>query len=115
MADAIEWTNAGPDQLVWRYPDNRIRWGSQLIVQENQAAIFYRDGKALDTFLAGRHKLTTSSMPSLVGWLQKKIKGDVFKQPVSSSHDHSSRGNTEGEGRHLTLHPLCSTGTSGSV
>ena len=33
MADAIEWTNAGPDQLVWRYPDNRIRWGSQLIVQ----------------------------------------------------------------------------------
>ncbi|MHA1956491.1 MAG: SPFH domain-containing protein [Candidatus Thorarchaeota archaeon] len=79
MADAIEWTNAGPEQLVWRYPDNRIKWGSQLIVMENQAAIFYRDGKALDTFLAGRHKLTTSSMPGLVGWLQKKVKGDVFE------------------------------------
>ncbi|MHA2117835.1 MAG: hypothetical protein ACW98J_02855 [Candidatus Thorarchaeota archaeon] len=49
MADAIEWTNASPDHVVWRYPDNRVKWGSMLIVMENQAAIFYRDGKALDT------------------------------------------------------------------
>ena len=88
MADAIEWTNAGPDQIVWRYPDNRIEWGSQLIVMENQAAIFYRDGKALDTFLAGRHKLTTSSMPSFVGWLQKKNAKKKCSSPSVGERTH---------------------------
>jgi membrane protease subunit (stomatin/prohibitin family) len=34
---------------------------------------------------------------------RRRLRVMFFKQPVSSSHDHSSRGNTEGEGRHLTL------------
>ncbi|MFX1580470.1 MAG: SPFH domain-containing protein [Promethearchaeota archaeon] len=106
MADAIEWTNASPDHIVWRYPDNRIKWGSQLIVMENQAAIFYRDGKALDTFLAGRHKLTTSSMPSLVGWLQKKIKGDVFEATCIFISRSQFQGKFGGRGQTSDLAPL---------
>ncbi|UCE11078.1 MAG: SPFH domain-containing protein [Candidatus Thorarchaeota archaeon] len=106
MADAIEWTNAGPDDIVWRYPDNRIRWGSQLIVMENQAAIFYRDGKALDTFLAGRHKLTTSSMPGLVGWLQKKVKGDVFEATCIFLSRGQFQGKFGGRGQTSDLAPL---------
>ena len=106
MADAIEWTNAGPDQIVWRYPDNRISWGSQLIVLENQAAIFYRDGKALDTFLAGRHKLTTSSMPSFVGWLQKKVKGDVFQATCVFISRAQFQGKFGGRGQTSDLAPL---------
>jgi len=106
MADAIEWTNASPDHLVWRYPDNRINWGSQLIVMENQAAIFYRDGQALDTFLAGRHKLTTSSMPSLVGWLQKKIKGDVFEATCIFISRSQFQGKYGGRGQTSDLAPL---------
>jgi membrane protease subunit (stomatin/prohibitin family) len=106
MADAIEWTNAGPDQIVWRYPDNRIKWGSQLIVMENQAAIFYRDGKALDTFIAGRHKLTTSSMPSLVGWLQKKIKGDIFEATCVFISRSQFQGKFGGRGQTSDLAPL---------
>jgi membrane protease subunit (stomatin/prohibitin family) len=106
MADAIEWTNASPDHIVWRYPDNRISWGSQLIVMENQAAIFYRDGQALDTFLAGRHKLTTSSMPSLVGWLQKKIKGDVFEATCIFLSRSQFQGKYGGRGQTSDLAPL---------
>lgn len=106
MADAIEWTNAGPDQIVWRYPSNRIKWGSQLIVMENQAAIFYRDGKALDTFLAGRHKLTTSSMPGLVGWFQKKIKGDVFEATCVFVSRSQFQGKFGGRGQTSDLAPL---------
>jgi membrane protease subunit (stomatin/prohibitin family) len=106
MADAIEWTNAGPDDVVWRYPDNRIKWGSQLIVMENQAAIFYRDGKALDTFLAGRHKLTTSSMPGLVGWLQKKVKGDVFEATCVFLSRGQFQGKFGGRGQTSDLAPL---------
>ncbi|NHJ13377.1 MAG: zinc-ribbon domain-containing protein [Candidatus Thorarchaeota archaeon] len=106
MADAIEWTNASPDDVVWRYPDNRIEWGSQLIVMENQAAIFYRDGKALDTFLAGRHKLTTSSMPGLVGWFQKKIKGDVFEATCVFISRSQFQGKFGGRGQTSDLAPL---------
>lgn len=106
MADSIEWTNASPDHIVWRYPDNRIDWGSQLIVMENQAAIFYRDGKALDVFLAGRHKLTTSSMPGLVGWLQKKIKGDVFEATCVFISRSQFQGKFGGRGQTSDLAPL---------
>ena len=106
MADAIEWTNASPDDVVWRYPDNRVKWGSQLIVMENQAAIFYRDGKALDTFLAGRHKLTTSSMPGLIGWLQKKVKGDVFEATCVFISRSQFQGKFGGRGQTSDLAPL---------
>lgn len=106
LADAIEWTNASPDDVVWRYPDNRVKWGSQLIVMENQAAIFYRDGKALDTFLAGRHKLTTSSMPGLVGWLQKKVKGDVFEATCVFISRSQFQGKFGGRGQTSDLAPL---------
>ncbi len=106
MADSIEWTNAGPEEIVWRYPDNRIKWGSQLIVMENQVAIFYRDGKALDTFLAGRHKLTTSSMPGLVGWLQKRVKGDVFEATCIFVSRGQFQGKFGGRGQTSDLAPL---------
>jgi excisionase family DNA binding protein len=35
-------------------------------VRENQNAVFYRDGKALDTFGPGRHTITTANIPLLV-------------------------------------------------
>lgn len=42
-----------------------IKSGAQLIVQEAQNAVFFRDGKALDTFGPGRHTLTTQNIPVL--------------------------------------------------
>jgi membrane protease subunit (stomatin/prohibitin family) len=36
-------------------------------VREGQAAVFFRDGKALDTFGPGRHTLNTNNLPLLTG------------------------------------------------
>jgi excisionase family DNA binding protein len=49
------------------------RIGSQLIVREAQTAVFFRDGKALDTFGPGRHTLTTANIPLLTGFLSNLV------------------------------------------
>lgn len=63
MPQVIEWMNAGPDDIVWRYPVEQIVTGAQLVVHEFEAAVFLRDGKAYDVFGPGRHTLTTLNLP----------------------------------------------------
>jgi len=65
MPQVIEWTGAGSEDIVWRYPAEDITWGAQLIVHEYETAVFFRDGKGYDTFGPGRHTLTTLNLSLL--------------------------------------------------
>jgi len=76
--DIIEWPDPRPDELVHRIPEvgaGHFRLGSQLIVRESQAAVFFRDGKALDTFGPGRHTITTANIPLLIEQLGRLFDG----------------------------------------
>src|SRR5262245_23692148 len=64
--EVIECLDRAPETIVSRYPANgsgEIKFGAQLIVRESQAAVFFRDGRALDTFGPGRHTLSTLNVP----------------------------------------------------
>ncbi len=85
MPQVIEWKTAGENEIVWRYPVEDITWGSQLVVHEYEAAVFFRDGKAYDVFNAGRHTITTLNLPlltkvlsSLTGFAETPFKSTVI-------------------------------------
>lgn len=70
VLDLIQWTDERPDEIVRRVPETgsgEFRLGSQLVVRENQSAVFVRDGKALDAFGPGRHTISTNNIPLLGG------------------------------------------------
>jgi membrane protease subunit (stomatin/prohibitin family) len=70
LIDVIQHPSERSDEIVFRVPQQgagEFKFGSQLIVREGQAAVFFRDGKALDTFGPGRHTLTTNNLPLLTG------------------------------------------------
>lgn len=78
--DVIEYPNEMKDELIHRFPEGEsgdFRIGSQLIVRESQTAVFFRDGKALDTFGPGRHTITTANIPLLVDIVEKAFSGQT--------------------------------------
>jgi len=67
--DVVEYPDEMRNEIVHRFPETgagNFRIGSQVIVRESQAAVFFRDGKALDVFGPGRHTITTANVPLLI-------------------------------------------------
>jgi excisionase family DNA binding protein len=78
IIDVIEVPNQQQDEIVRRLPEygaGDFRFGSQVIVREYQQAVFFRDGKAYDTFQAGRHTITTANAPLLTDLIKKVTDG----------------------------------------
>ena len=74
--DVVEYPSEMADELVHRFPETGIadlRFGSQVIVRESQAAVFFRDGRALDVLGPGRHTITTANVP-----LHTNLLGKLF-------------------------------------
>ncbi len=66
FVEVLEWAVHGPDEMLHRLPEEGsadTKMGAQLIVQENQVALFVRDGKCLDQLGPGRHALSTLNLP----------------------------------------------------
>lgn len=74
----VEFQDTSGDIMVARVPMDgtaEFGMGSQLIVQDGQLAIFYRDGQPCDMFKAGRHTLNTQNMPIITKLMNLAVYG----------------------------------------
>lgn len=64
------------DVFVWKFPGEDFNTLSQLIVHESQEAVFFKDGKALDLFGAGRYTLHTQNIPLIRRMINLPFNGE---------------------------------------
>ncbi len=64
LIDVVKWDQKD-DNLVWKFPNSELSTATQLIVNESQEALLFKDGRRCDTFGAGRHTLSTNNIPIL--------------------------------------------------
>ncbi len=68
LYDIIKWDPEGSDGeeiLVYKHEAEDFNTHSQLIVHASQEAVFFKDGRDLDVFDAGKHTLTSDNLPIL--------------------------------------------------
>jgi membrane protease subunit (stomatin/prohibitin family) len=65
LIDRIKFDAPSDDILVWKFPSEELRLGSQLIVNQSQEALFLKGGEVFDLFEPGRHTLTSANLPLL--------------------------------------------------
>src|SRR5207237_4396355 len=84
--EIIEWLDYSADTLVYRFPvhNQEIKMGAQLVVRENQVALFLNEGQAADLFTPGTYTLTTQNIPIMTvlrGWkygFESPFKAEVY-------------------------------------
>lgn len=64
--------------FVWKHPSEDFNSLTQLIVHENQEAIFFMNGQALDLFGPGRYTLETQNIPKIGKALNITDNGSPF-------------------------------------
>ena len=98
IVEKVAWDFGGPDEIAYRFPKLSLKYGSQVVVKENQWAVFFRDGKAYDIFGPGRHTITSKNIPFLTAALRAlKIIGDIFECEVVFVSNSQFRGNFGGQ------------------
>jgi membrane protease subunit (stomatin/prohibitin family) len=66
-------------QILYKWPDTNIRKWSQLTVEQDELAVFFRDGKVQGTVMPGRATLDSSEIPFLGLLVDAASGGNLFK------------------------------------
>ena len=74
IIDVVKY-NGGPDVYAWKHPNEGLSTGAQLIVNEAQEALLFKNGVALDLFPCGQYVLDTDNMPLLTGMIKLPFGG----------------------------------------
>ena len=83
-------------QVVWKHPDPTIPMKSQLTVEADEKAVFFRDGKIVKTMDAGRYTLDSSNLPFLSNLVDSFTGGNVFIAEVFFVNVREHTGNKFG-------------------
>ena len=75
---AIARPDSAKDQWVYKHPDQTIPMKAQLTVDSDEVALFFKDGKYVGAFSAGRHTLDASNILFLGQLVDKFTGGNVF-------------------------------------
>lgn len=76
IADIIKY-EGNNNVFIWKHPCEDFNSLTQLIVHENQEAIFFMNGQALDLFGPGRYTLETQNIPEIGKTLNRTADGDT--------------------------------------
>ncbi len=75
---AIARPDDAKDFWVYKHPDQTIPMKAQLTVDQDEVALFFKDGQFKGSFAAGRHTLDSSNIPFLGQLIDKFTGGNVF-------------------------------------
>jgi len=65
LIDRVKFDSPKDEVLIWKFPSEELRIGSQVIVNQSQEAVFVRGGRVADVLGPGTHTLTTANLPLL--------------------------------------------------
>lgn len=68
--------------IVYRHPNTNIRLGTQITVDEDDVAVFFREGKVYGTLKPGRNTLATVNIPFLAKLVDKITGGRMLKAEI---------------------------------
>ncbi|MGH7881688.1 MAG: SPFH domain-containing protein [Candidatus Dormibacteraceae bacterium] len=71
--------DSSKQQIVYKWPDTNIRRWTQLTVEQDELAVFFRDGKVVGTVDPGRVRLDSSEIPFLSLLVDAGSGGNLFK------------------------------------
>ncbi len=70
------------NQIVYKWPDTNIRKLTQLTVEQDELAVFFRDGRVQGTITPGRCTLDSSEIPFLGMLVDWASGGNLFKTEI---------------------------------
>lgn len=79
---AIARPDDAKDFWVWKHPDQTIPWKAQLTVDQDEIAMFFKNGQFVGSLSAGRHTLDGNNIPFLGQLVDKFTGGNVFISEV---------------------------------
>lgn len=77
---------ARPDEakefIIYKHPDETVPFGSQLTVDSDEVAVFFRDGRVHGLIQPGRYPLTSYNIPFLSNLVDQFTGGNLFKAEI---------------------------------
>jgi len=127
-ATTINWEDAYKgDNVLWRVPRN-IRYGDNVVVRQDETAVFFRDGKVLAYLDRPDRYALTSLNAGIIGnliqalsgvrqeaevyYLQRRIFDGKFGSRTSASSTCGSSATSAGRSAHRTCSSTSSSGPS---